>query len=252
MKNYKNVIQFILIFFSVYLVMALLFWIYGIYSTGRTMLMPTEKYASIHQQELKDRLFGTIFNEGKRCQMYEKLLREQCEKEITFRMALLIKEEEFEDENKNGWPHDIFFVKQEENSFYRLGWEGKVVNISSTVDKILLDNRTPFTFRVITHQCRVFEQTINETLDCQIFTSLPLENNNRGYIVRRVGVGEEENDFVFLFIFIPLALPLALFNGYLYPEGIVIFGIYFLLPALITVGIIKGISYYNDRRKNKV
>lgn len=245
---HKKLGTFILIFLTVYLLTGISLWLFSIYSSGHEMRKPTSRYVDNHRQELRNSLFGSIFADARRCPNFEKATeQEQCEKEITYRMAILIKEEEFLNEHKYGWPHDLFFVKQEATNFYRLGWDGHIVNITETVDKDLVDNRTPFTFRVLAHQCHIFDATLDWMPDCQIFERIDLGNSDTGYVVRRVGVGSENYDFMFYTVFPPLIV-LALLRGNFDSVILLMLAIFIITPLIITTIIMKTLSWYQRRK----
>lgn len=175
-------------------------------------------YVNNHHQELKDKLFNQIFVDAEKCySLRNEVSRTNCQADITNQLAVLIKEEELLDSYRSGWPSDLFFVKQINDKFYRLGWEGKVENISSFVNADSINYELKFVESILQGKCKTFETTLKNLPSCQIYFSIDLGQDQRGYVIRRIPI-TDENDFQFIFIapfvviFSPILIPSSIYG----------------------------------------
>ncbi len=185
----RHRLVFTAIFVSTFLLSCFGLWLHNLYQQYNEVRSPLETYVRNHQEELKEKVFDGLFLDAKACsQISEKTVNEECRAKITHELALTIIEEEF----GHGWPNDLFFVKQDNGRFYRMGWGAEYEDVTSSVNL----NTMPYFLKVLTGNCKEFKPTLDELSDCSISKSIELSDSNKGYIVRRARF-VEENDLVF-------------------------------------------------------
>lgn len=201
-QNFKILI---LIYVGLYLFLGLGLSFYSITSSYSAKQVPLEKYVQKHQDELKTVVFQKLFSEAKLCsELKSNELKQKCQQNISYQLAIVIKEEELLEPSGFGWPNDLFFVKQSNNSFYRLGWEGKFEDISHFENKPF-PKSVPYILKLVTKHCQDFEPTLQYLSDCQTYVSIDLDSKEKGYIVRRIPLTEDDSP-LFIFIVPPIVL----------------------------------------------
>lgn len=173
----------------------------------------TENYKLKHEKELKKSVFNNLFKESDNCNLIEKTeLKNICFQKISHKLALIIKEEEF-----IYWPNDLFFVKKTGNQFFKLGWSGELVTLQILPDdKFVINKKSTFN-DFLFRRCNYFGSANMPAQSCEIYIKIQLDNNTEGYIVRNIGL-TEQNDFIFNLIF----------------PFFVLYGLIFSLPYSIT------------------
>ncbi len=176
----------------------------------------TENYKLKHEKEIKEKIFSNLFKESENCNSIENIeLKNNCFQNISHKLALIIKEEEF-----ISWPHDLFFVKKTGSQFFKLGWSGELspLQMLRADNKIVINKKSIFS-DFLFRRCNYFGTvTANMPAEsCEIYIHMQLDDNKEGYIVRNIGL-TEENSFYYNFIF----------------PYFVIFGFIFSLPYSIT------------------
>lgn len=170
------------------------------------------KYIQNHQEELEGKVFNIIFDKAKLCLEIPNLsIKAQCQQEIGIDLGKVILEEEMSD--NYSWPDDLFFVKQVDDKYYSLGWGGVLEDITDSVNKPLKDSPRIYLLETFTGNCRVFKAVLPELNDCQVISSFSLDNNSKGYLVRRFLYGEE----LLFFWFSPL-IPVFTTFSYFYRD----------------------------------
>lgn len=228
----KEIGLFIFTFILAYLVIGFTFWFTNTNSPESYYQKTSKAYIQKHSTEIKDDLFNTLFTRAQLCREISKQpVKKQCEDAIRHQLAVLIIEEDF----KTSWPTDLFFVKQVGNTFLRLGWDGKLEDITKLTNKESLNSSLPYAFRVATDTCRPFEKVGKYPTSCLIYVTVDLNNNEKGYVVRRAPGAEEDNFFwwqVEILIFTILT-PIAILTFQINPNTLwmmTIVGINVILP----------------------
>jgi hypothetical protein len=86
-----------------------------------------------------------------------------------------------------------------------------VQNISNQVEQQRI--ATPYLIKFLTRDCRIFTTGDGNTQSCDAYVKVPLGNNEFGYMVRIVGI-DEEQDLSLWVLFIPLIGISGIFNLY--------------------------------------
>jgi len=199
-KVNKRLASFI-IFFGVFFFSQLLIASYRFLNNEHnkffSTLNTTKKYVAKHENELKEEVFNKLFKESEKCNLiYISDSRKKCFKDISHKLALIIKEEEF-----SYWPMDIFFVKRNGNQLSKLGWSGETKIINPPANNETLNNKESLFSDFIFRKCNYFDNSDSPVSSCEIFIKLELGSNQEGYIVRSVGFTDED-DFIF-YLLIP-------------------------------------------------
>lgn len=202
---------FLVIFTIVYLSLSVVVWIVNVsvpdYKSKASKL---RSYVYNHPSQIKEDVFQSLFAQAQNCNLLQVGDDvDKCQAKIARQLADTLKEEEiasYEDD----WSPDLFFVKQTGNNFYRLGWGGKLENISDQVNKTLLDIKLPLLIKLLTHNCNYFQPDSSwSSISCEVYEKVPLSITESGYMVR-IHALSEEDDFWFAF-FMPIFSPLFLF-----------------------------------------
>ncbi len=247
----KSIGIFFLVVLIGYIFLSLHEWSYSLQQERDFYIQPTEKYITKHRSDLTTEIFQHLFTDAKRCiSATPQTVKQQCEKEIIYRMAITVKEEDFlskDEYGEYGWPTDLFFVKETPTSLAMIGWEGKYVDISSTTDKKWIS--VPLWLRMLTGHCHIFNKEAQTASNCEVYRTIQLPNHEIGYLIRLIGL-DEDTAIQFIFIF-PALLSFymvgALFTGHLSEVG------YYLKPLLelIAIFIIASIVTYHYYKHNK-
>ena len=174
-------------------------WFNDTHQTRSEITDPLSKYTKNHEDEIKNVIFGEIFSQAKSClsQPTEKLA-EACQKEVTAKLAKVVIEEELLNPSGYYWPHELMFVKQQGDNLYTLSWNGKLNEIPN---QHIIKDRAPYFMQVLTGNCRTFK---TYTDICDTYTTVDLGNNQTGYLVREIPLGEEGSlslQILLLFLF---------------------------------------------------
>ena len=245
-KINKQLASFI-IFFSVlifsYLLISFCRYINFEYNAFNSVKKDVEQYAIKHTNELRIDIFDKLFNESKNCILLDNLeLRNGCYKEISYTLALIIKEEEF-----SYWPNDLFLVKQIDNKFFKLGWDGELRDISNTTNKKLVNRQEVNFSDFLSRKCNYFGTSNSIATSCEIYTKLELNNNESGYIVRSVGFTDDD-DFVF-YLFIPYFILLGMFTSLSLPRQFEYFVELLIGVIPFVIGFIAVKLFNKNKRK---
>lgn len=244
----KEVGIFIITFILVYLVIGFTYWFVMTNSNETYYLKTSKAYLQKHAGELKKDLFYTLFTKAQLCrEIGRQPLKKQCEANIKHQLAVLIIEEDFLDADGWGWPTDLFFVKQVGNTFLRLGWDGKLEDITQLTSESAINSSLPYAFKLITGACRPFEIVGKYPDSCLVYVPIELNNNGIGYVVRRAPTSEEDNFFwwqVENLLFLTL-VPIAILMLKINPTTIfmmTIVGITIILPIAIAFIVMMAYS----------
>jgi hypothetical protein len=199
----RHVIYPLLAFIVTYILVAFITLIANSVTRGFSSIQgDIRKYISSHDKEIKQKVFQNIFSKAEQCNILQsENSRSDCFKIISHELAVALREEEFRAD-----PNDLFFVKEVGKSYYRLGWDGRLEDITTKVNEKLLKARTPYFILFMTRNCNFFgSENMNA---CEVYESIDLSTNQRGYMVRLEAM-EEENDIMFISV-IPIILLLNL------------------------------------------
>lgn len=192
----KEIGIFIITFIIAYLIIGFTFWFTTRNSNESYYQKTSKAYIQKHTSEIKNHLFDTLFTKAQLCRDINKQpLKKLCEDNIRHQLAVLIIEEDFLNSDGQGWPTDLFFVKQVGNTFLRLGWDGKLEDITQLTSESAINSSLPYAFKLITGACRPFEIVGKYPDSCLVYVPIELNNNEIGYVVRRAPTSEEDNFF---------------------------------------------------------
>lgn len=202
------------------------------YTANDAFSRPLANYAKKHSEEIKQKIFGTLFTQAKDClTLKTDDEKRECQKDISHELALIIIEEEFSYQGNTYWPHDLYFVKYQNGKYTALGWGGvledtKVVNEpNSEIDY------WHYKLRQSLGRCRFFDYLQPEGVVCQVYQSFDLGNGDKGYMVRHISLNDEDIDW-FLNLIIPMIALVGFIEGDLpYQSGIAALSI-FSIPLL--------------------
>lgn len=162
----------------------------------------TKKYVSIHEDQINQYVFQDLFAESEECnKLTDEELIKSCNKKIGQQLSETIIEEDF---HGDSYLHDLAFVKETNGTFKKLGWEGKVIDITSAVNQSRLDSKLPYPLQLFFRQCVYFDFAISEKYACEWYYKTQLNTNETGYILRLVPLTEELDIFIapFLYAFV--------------------------------------------------
>lgn len=240
-------------FVLTYLAVTICIWLYSFNtSSGLAIKDRLTTYAKKYNNQLKNDIFSTTFNQAAVCNtMQKENLREICRKEVRIKLGDSIREEELADVRGYSWPNDLFFVKQTGDIFTQLGWDGELKNISSGVQKQLLQDNQPTTSLLFRRNCTYF-QIASGANACEIYETIRLSNASKGYIIRLYPF-EEEGEILFA-LFMPLIGLTALSDiGKVEYFGVEqVLYIIFALVSIITPFILTFIVVTQYRKQQQV
>lgn len=173
---------------------------YGYIASKNALSNFTQKYKQTLQQEV----FGRAFDTAKKCEEINvDLIKQTCRKNVSTQIAKSLHEEELEPGGYD-WPNDLFFVKQEEDIFLKLGWEGKLEVISITLPIDRFKNTIWNNLFPSNSNCNYFNSYQTQFGSaCEYFIRIDLQNDQKGYVVRQYPK-TEDNYFLLLLFIIPL------------------------------------------------
>lgn len=215
---FSNVFVFVSIFLISYFFISIFFWVIQKTTLGGGVgiYKSLVDYSNHHDNELIQDVFGSIFSQAKRCsEMTELENKTQCIEDIKTNLAIVLKEEELAGDDGYMWPNDLFFVKQINNSFYRLGWDGVLRDISSEMKTLPSSVPSQDIWNIFSRsRCNYFRSEPVDTLDaCEIYMRVSLPEGNYGYMVR-IDPQEEEDDFLFTLLLPVISWPLLFMSGF--------------------------------------
>ncbi|MCS6956228.1 MAG: hypothetical protein NZM02_00040, partial [Patescibacteria group bacterium] len=125
-------------------------------------------------------------------------------------------------------------------NFYKLGWDGEIKNISNSINIEMLNNKEiNYFIDFLFKKCDYFGTSNYPSKSCEVFESINLNSQEKGYIIRKIPLQEDDN-FIF-FILIPfimiygiiLSLSFDFFSLYLHKELFIALIISFLSGFII-------------------
>lgn len=200
----KSHLIFLLAFGITYVFLAVVMWLGfgtydGIFSVKRTM----HRFATTYARDLQEGVFEKVYAQAKKCQSLRAPAAKQiCETQSGLQISRLLKEEELADENGYNWPNDLFFVKKTGETYERIGWDGKLTDISGNIHHTPIPNAQTSLNLLLWQNCSSFGSLISPDAACEVYETVPLANNAVGYMVR-LYPSVEENMLV-LYFFHPL------------------------------------------------
>lgn len=247
----------LIIFFSIlilsHLLISSLRFVYKEYNYFFNTKNSTKNYLLEYENELKKEVFDKLFIESEKCNQLNNFdLKKTCFQKISYTLALIIKEEEFP-----YWPNDIFFVKKTNNNFFKLGWDGESKTLPTLSNIKALDNKESIFSDFLLRKCDYFGAANIPARSCEVYEKIQLNNNEEGYVVRNIGLTEDD-DFIFYLIIPYLAIygfitsfPYLIFS---IPSNIDIFIIEMgvgLVPILIGFVVVRLFNK-NSKKNDKV
>ncbi len=244
----KKLVSLIL-FFSVlilsHLLISSLRFVYQEYNIFSSIRNGTKNYMVKHEKELKDEVFDKLFKESENCNQVNNIdLRKKCSQNISYTLALIIKEEEFP-----YWPHDLFFVKKTNNNFFKLGWDGELKARTTLSNNNVLNNKESTFSDFIFRRCDYFGAANIPARSCEIYEKIQLNNNEDGYIVRNIGL--TETDYFIFYLLMPYFIlfgTLSSLSSFSLPSE---FGFYIELFIGLIPFVIGFIAVYLVNKKGK-
>lgn len=207
---------------------------YGYIASKNSLSNFTKKY----KQTLQKEIFGRAFDTAKKCEEINVESNKQtCRKQVSTQIARSLREEELA---PGGYdlPNDLFFIKQEGKKFLRLGWEGKLEDITLITNTYLFKYMNINNLFPPSEFCNYFGSFQTQSGSaCEYFVKLDLPNIQKGYIARQYPKTEEDHYLLLLF-FIP-------FEAIQSQNPIAI--IILLVPILLSVCFV----FYYSKRRNK-
>lgn len=213
-----KVIIFCSVFVFSYILVSVIFWMIqkSTLSGGVGIYKSLAAYTQRHEQELRHNLFDDIFGLASGCRnLPEGKKRLVCIEQIKVDLGNTIVEEELAKDDGGMWPNDLFFVKQEHDRLYRLGWNGEIVDITNSMRNKPSDPRLQSMWSLIFRShCNYFRSEPANTRDaCEIYTRVPLSDGNYGYLVR-LDPQTEEDDFWFTLAMPIIGWPLLFMSSF--------------------------------------
>lgn len=202
---HRRKLLFLFVFFLTYFFLCSLNWLHYKLSSGIVESKSTmQKFIAKYESDIQLGLFGNIYNQAQTCLTLKAPAAKQlCENQSGLAISKLLKEEELTDKNGNNWPNDLFFVKKVNQHYLRIGWDGKLTDITSEVDDKHTVDRQKKPWFLFGLTCNTFGSLPASTGDaCEIYETISLANGDTGYMVR-VDAFTEEDLFIF-YIFLPL------------------------------------------------
>lgn len=187
----------IITFFGTCLLVSTIMWVYNsfTFSGGLSIQSRLETFANKYSDDLKKDVFDTLFAQAKQCvAIQNKNKQETCRKAVGIKLADVLHEEELADSKKANWPNDLFFIKREKDTFYQVGWDGELKDISSVVNKKVLSDKQSYISLLLQHNCNYFQISSN-TDSCEVYATIQLDTTSKGYLVRMMPFQEETNFF---------------------------------------------------------
>ena len=170
-------------------------------------------YIDNHRSEITDKMFMDIFSNALICRKLNSQEEiEKCEQNTQIALANLLQEEELV--VSGSWPNDLFFVKQTGKNTYKLGWDGKLVDITEQIKNSPRPTTLHRLWSLLSKShCNYFHAIDNTTWQtCEIVVPVQLASGDTGYLVRIDSVVEE--DLLLFYLAYPL-FPIFAFLSYL-------------------------------------
>lgn len=206
------VTTFCFIFILFYLMSSSVVWVFYKTTLSGTvgLYWSVSRYAQAHRQELATNVFGSTFNEARRCSVLpDGGEKDACISGVKVMLGDSVIEEELSGRDGYMWPNDLFFVKQENGTFYRFRWDGKIQEIALGDVPIQKQHVALLLFQ---QSCNHFRsEQANMGYACEIYAEVPLSGENKGYMVR-IDSSTEEDHFLFILISPMLLLPFYVSN----------------------------------------
>src|SRR3989344_6005072 len=194
-KKLASLIIFFIVLILTHVLISSLRFVYQEYNIFSSIRNGTKNYVVKQEKELKDEVFDKLFKESENCNLIDDIkLKNNCFQETSHTLALIIKEEEF-----SYWPNDLFFVKKTENKFFKLGWNGELKAVTILSNNNVLNNKESTFSDFIFRRCDYFGAANIPAPSCEVYEKIQLNNKEEGYVVRNIGLTEDD-DFIFYLI----------------------------------------------------
>lgn len=216
MKYLKTALIFLLTLILSYLIVTLLITSFSLYSSVSNSVTPITKYVDKHELQLKEKVFGEIFQEASKCLTIQtRKDAENCQNSIGKKIADNLEDDELAPGYmKKYGPVELFFVKEKEGKFESLGWDGKLITGTLLpLQKILLNNNFVLV-KSFTDQCNYFSKSANYLI-CEVFSPIQLDNQTNGYLGWKMGFrdGGDFRNLPIILYYLIFALPILFYSG---------------------------------------
>lgn len=205
-------------------------------------------YVRTHGSQLQTSVFHEAFDKAVRCQEeHQEITKEQCITEVKTDLGNSIQEEELAGAEGFMWPNDLFFVKEVDGTYLKLGWDGVVQNITPEVTLSVQNSPEQIAWSLITREnCNYFHSGATEANSaCEIYATTPLANGGTGYMVR-LDPQEEEDDFSFVLLLPIISLPLLCMSSF--RVDWILYAIVPLLQILVPGLIVLFVVWANKKK----
>lgn len=238
------------VFVIAFFIVSAMIWLFNTFiatkgfATKRYLSSFSHKYSSV----IKNDIFNDVFRQAKKC---NQLTREEqiqlCRSEVGKTIGDVLLEEELAKDWY--WPHDLSFVKKENNTFYKLGWDGELKDISSDVRQDILTDKQSYVPLILQRNCNYF-QIANI---CEVYETLQLDKGNKGYLVRLYPAFEEmEFKFVISLPFYGFLIFKSLLNSQHFSWGNFFFMIFtFINITVPLIIVIFALRFYKRKFREK-
>lgn len=203
-KSLRQITIFLVSLLLSYLILAVGLYIVLQFLTFTQGQQLIRKYLHKNERMVREQIFSSGFMKAQQClTINDGEDKSACEVLVGRHIADSIIEEELNG-GYGSTADDLFFVKKVGESYFKLNWTGKLVNITHQVNIYSLRWSFAQPFFFLFRQCKYFNLYDVSVWSCELYTPINLSNGESGYIVRLVSLTEEM--WLSTFFIIPLLL----------------------------------------------
>lgn len=188
----RKLLTFAIVYFVLYILIGTLGW--AVFSTHYYLQKsgPLQKYVHKNEKALAEHIFNNAFADAKTCiSLKIPHAKKVCQNSVSRYMAMHIQEEEFVSGNNidwGTWPHDLVFVKEEGDTFVKLGWDGKVEDITDASRVAPGTKWMHGPMQYLMRNCSYF--SIYNNWSCELVGEMDL-SDGKGYLVLALATAED-------------------------------------------------------------